>query len=129
MPFYIVGDKDEKASVKSFQSGSGSGVNPGTHGSSSNSTTQHLGTFYHLPHYMRLYDVLSGTFSSCQMSLDVQNDKFSQFVHCALASLAQVLEVTTLSEVGNHAEELLQYLRAVVKIEPSKTILCVQQVR
>ena len=64
-----------------------------------------------------------------QISLDLSaSEKFGCLLQAALESLAQVLEVTGLSEIGKYAEELLGYLKATVIMEPTMSILCVQQV-
>lgn len=45
-----------------------------------------------------------------------------------LQSMALLLEVACLSDVGKHADELLGYLGLTIGPEPTETILCVQQV-
>ena len=45
-----------------------------------------------------------------------------------LRSFSQILEIATLKEIGNYAEEFLSYLKAAVAMEPTTAILCVQQV-
>ena len=64
-----------------------------------------------------------------QISLDMtSSDKFCNLLRAALTALTQMLEVTTLSDIGKHAEELLNYLKSTVILEPTVSVLCVQQV-
>lgn len=39
-----------------------------------------------------------------------------------------MLEITTLEDIGKYADELLQYLKSTIILEPTETIRCVQQV-
>ncbi|XP_033756060.1 huntingtin-like [Pecten maximus] len=121
------------------------GSTPGTPGSSEKSTPKQqkdkdkepekernkkdgLGTFYSLPQYMKLYEVLRGAYSTYKISLDLATtDKFCILLKCTLECLAQVLEIASLQDIGKYAEELLGYLRTTVSLEPTCTILCVQQ--
>ena len=43
--------------------------------------------------------------------------------------LSQILEVATLPDIGKHADEFLSYLRTTVSLEPTDSVLCVQQVK
>lgn len=45
-----------------------------------------------------------------------------------LKAFSQILEVASLKEIGNFAEEFLGYLKSLVVMEPTTSILCVQQV-
>lgn len=66
---------------------------------------------------------------SLKTSLDLNSsDKFCSFVRTALGVMAQLLEIATLYDVGKHAEEVLGYFRSTVTLEPTTTVLCVQQV-
>ncbi|ESO95031.1 hypothetical protein LOTGIDRAFT_160793 [Lottia gigantea] len=87
-----------------------------------------LGTFYNLPQYMKLFDVLKGAYSNYKTSLDLSNcDKFCNLLKVTLSVLSQILEVTTLTDIGKYAEEFLTYFRCTFSIEPTFTVLCVQQ--
>ena len=64
-----------------------------------------------------------------QISLDLSSsDKFCSFVRTTLDVLAQLLEIATLFDVGKHADEILHYFKSTVVLEPTSTVLCVQQV-
>ncbi|XP_056004424.1 huntingtin-like isoform X2 [Ostrea edulis] len=87
-----------------------------------------LGVFHSLPHYMRLYDVLKGAYSNYKVSLDLMaTDKFCNLLHTSLVTLSQMLEISTLEDIGKYADEILQYLKSTVTLEPTESIRCVQQ--
>ncbi|KAK3095770.1 hypothetical protein FSP39_018831 [Pinctada imbricata] len=87
-----------------------------------------LGMFYNSPHYMKLFDVIKGAFSNYKVSLDLTNqDKFCTLLRTSLKALSQLLEISTLGDIGKYADEILVYLKATVSMEPTITILCVQQ--
>lgn len=71
----------------------------------------------------------SGVDFDLQISLDLNSsDKFCSLLRTALMVFSQILEVTSLQEVGKHADELLAYMKSTVLIEATGTVLCVQQV-
>ncbi|XP_064630020.1 huntingtin-like [Lineus longissimus] len=87
-----------------------------------------LGAFHNQPHYMKLYDVLKGAYSNYKISLDLSTtDKFGSLLKVILEVLSQVLEIATLSEIGKHIDELLGFLKVTVTLEPTSSVLCVQQ--
>ncbi|KAK7109044.1 hypothetical protein V1264_013160 [Littorina saxatilis] len=87
-----------------------------------------IGTFYNLPQYVKLYEVLRGAYSNYKISLDLSStDKFCSFVRTALDVMAQLLEIATLFDIGKHADEILSYFKSTVVLEPTSTVLCVQQ--
>ncbi|XP_015417051.1 PREDICTED: huntingtin [Myotis davidii] len=61
-----------------------------------------LGSFYHLPSYLRLHDVLKATHANYKVTLDLQNstEKFGGFLRSALDVLSQILELATLQDIG-----------------------------
>lgn len=64
-----------------------------------------------------------------QVSLDLTvTDKFCSLLHTSLVTLSQILEITTLEDIGKHADEILQYLKTTIVLEPTESIRCVQQV-
>ena len=42
--------------------------------------------------------------------------------------MAQLLEIATFSDIGNHIEVFLSYFKSTVILEPGATFLCIQQV-
>ncbi|XP_052771519.1 huntingtin-like isoform X2 [Mya arenaria] len=87
-----------------------------------------LGTFYTLPHYVKFYETLKGAFSNYKISLDLSStDKFCLLLKTTLTVLCQILEVATLADIGKYAEEFLVYLKSSITLEPTDTVLSVQQ--
>ncbi|XP_029645621.1 huntingtin isoform X2 [Octopus sinensis] len=87
-----------------------------------------LGTFYNLPQYMRVYDVLKGAYSNYKISLDLNvSDKFGSLLKVALEVFAKLLEISSLFDIGKYAEEFLTYLKTTFSMEATSTVLCVQQ--
>ncbi|XP_036183448.1 huntingtin isoform X3 [Myotis myotis] len=88
-----------------------------------------LGSFYHLPSYLRLHDVLKATHANYKVTLDLQNstEKFGGFLRSALDVLSQILELATLQDIGKCVEEVLGYLRSCFSREPTMATVCVQQ--
>ncbi|XP_033632694.1 huntingtin-like isoform X2 [Asterias rubens] len=86
------------------------------------------GAFYQLPHYMKLYEVMKSAFNNYRVTLDFsRTDKFAGLLKTSLDSFSQLLEIATMSEVGKYTEELLSYMKSCFTIEPTSTILCVEQ--
>ncbi|XP_063313793.1 huntingtin [Pelobates fuscus] len=92
-------------------------------------TSKSLGSFYHLPSYLKLYDVLKATYANYKVSLDLQNnhEKFGGFLRAALNVLSQILELATLTDIGKCVEEILGYLKSCFSREPVMSTVCVQQ--
>lgn len=92
-------------------------------------TSKSLGSFYHLPSYLKLYDVLKATYANYKVTLDLQNnnEKFGSFLRSALDVLCQVLELATLTDIGKCVEEILGYLKSCFSREPVIVTICVQQ--
>ncbi|XP_022080674.1 huntingtin-like isoform X2 [Acanthaster planci] len=86
------------------------------------------GAFYQLPHYMKLYEVMKSAYNNYKVTLDLcRADKFAGLLKTSLDSFSQLLEIATMNEVGKYTEELLSYLKACFTIEPTSTVLCVEQ--
>lgn len=81
--------------MKAFRQSDVSGTAPANKSSS-------LGSFYHLPSYLKLHDVLKATHANYKVTLDLQNtsEKFGGFLRAALDVLAQILELATLQDIG-----------------------------
>lgn len=62
-------------------------------------------------------------------SLDLTScDKFCAILRTTLITLSQLLEIATLYDVGTVTEEILGYLKVTMALEPTWTVVCVQQV-
>ncbi|XP_021116025.1 huntingtin isoform X3 [Heterocephalus glaber] len=93
------------------------------------SKSSSLGSFYHLPSYLKLHDVLKATHANYKVTLDLQNntEKFGGFLRSALDVLSQILELATLQDIGKCVEEILGYLKSCFSREPMMATICVQQ--
>ncbi|NWT01277.1 HD protein, partial [Mionectes macconnelli] len=93
------------------------------------SKSSSVGSFYHLPSYLKLYDVLKATHANFKVTLDLQNsnEKFGCFLRSALDVLSQILELATLQDIGKCVEEILGYLKSCFNREPTMATVCVQQ--
>lgn len=102
------------------------------------------------PLYSKLFDLLKATHSSYKVwffnflfslnyghsemiffkiSMDFGSvDKFRGLLKVTLDVLSQILEISTLEEMGSHAEELLTYSKSVMSMEACSAIKCVRQV-
>ncbi|CAL1538264.1 unnamed protein product [Lymnaea stagnalis] len=87
-----------------------------------------IGSFYNIPQYVKLFEVLRGSYSNFKTSLDLtSSDKFCTMLRTTLTVLSQLLEIATLYDVGKVTDEILGYLKVTMALEPTWTVLCVQQ--
>uniref|UniRef100_A0A3Q3WBD7 Uncharacterized protein n=1 Tax=Mola mola TaxID=94237 RepID=A0A3Q3WBD7_MOLML len=88
-----------------------------------------LGSFYHLPPYLKLYDVLKATHANYKVTLDLHSsqEKFGSFLRATLDVVSQLLELATLNDINKCVEELLGYLKSCFSREPTMATVCVQQ--
>ncbi|TNM86000.1 hypothetical protein fugu_008271 [Takifugu bimaculatus] len=111
----------------------GNEANTGRPTESTGSTAVHksttLGSFYHLPPYLKLYDVLKATHANFKVMLDLHSnqEKFGSFLRAALDVLSQLLELATLNDINKCVEEILGYLKSCFSREPTMATVCVQQ--
>ncbi|XP_061737342.1 huntingtin isoform X9 [Nerophis ophidion] len=91
--------------------------------------SNNLGSFYHLPPYLKLYDVLKATHANYKVTLDLHSsqEKFGGFLRAALDVLSQLLELATLHDINKCVEEILGYLKSCFSREPTMATICVQQ--
>ncbi|KAK9879932.1 hypothetical protein WA026_008441 [Henosepilachna vigintioctopunctata] len=87
-----------------------------------------LGSFAHLPHYVRIYETLKTSYGNYKTSLEPSAaENFLDMLKTSLQCLSVLLEIGISPEFGIIAEEVLSYLNSTFRIEPSATIECVQQ--
>ncbi|XP_041123293.1 huntingtin isoform X1 [Polyodon spathula] len=100
-----------------------------TAGATATNKSSTLGSFYHLPPYLKLFDVLKATHANYKVTLDLHNntEKFGGFLRSALDVLSQLLELATLQDIGKCVEEILGYLKSCFCREPTTATVCVQQ--
>ncbi|KAG5845042.1 hypothetical protein ANANG_G00134640 [Anguilla anguilla] len=98
-------------------------------GSATINKSSTLGSFYHLPPYLKLYDVLKATHANYKVTLDLHHpsEKLGGFLRSTLDVLSQLLELATLQDIGKCVEEILGYLKACFSREPTMATVCVQQ--
>ena len=90
---------------------------------------ERMGNFVNLSQFMKLYEILKGAYKNYQTSTVIYNlEKFNGFVRNILEAFSLLLELATFNELGSHAEEFLDYLKATARIEEEVTFLAVQQV-
>ncbi|XP_070712463.1 huntingtin isoform X4 [Pempheris klunzingeri] len=108
-------------------------VNTGRPADSTGSTAVNksttIGSFYHLPPYLKLYDVLKATHANYKVTLDLHSsqEKFGGFLRATLDVLSQLLELATLHDISKCVEEILSYLKSCFSREPTMATVCVQQ--
>ncbi|KAB0354510.1 hypothetical protein FD755_023048 [Muntiacus reevesi] len=102
---------------------------PETSGPVAANKSSSLGSFCHLPSYLKLHDVLKATHANYKVTLDLQSssEKFGGFLRSALDVLSQILELATLQDIGKCVEEILGYLKSCFNREPMMATVCVQQ--
>ncbi|KAH9487495.1 hypothetical protein Btru_075739 [Bulinus truncatus] len=87
-----------------------------------------VGSFFNIPQYMKLFEILRGSYSNFKTTLDLtSSDKFCTILRTTLTVLSQLLEIATLYDIGKVTEEILGYLKVTMALEPTWTVLCVQQ--
>ncbi|XP_068606729.1 huntingtin [Brachionichthys hirsutus] len=88
-----------------------------------------VGSFYHLPPYLKLYDVLKATHTNYKVTLDLHSnqEKFGGFLRATLDVLSQLLEIASLHDISRCVEEILGYLKSCFSREPTMATVCVQQ--
>ncbi|XP_034443327.1 huntingtin isoform X2 [Hippoglossus hippoglossus] len=98
-------------------------------GSAAVNKSSTLGSFYHLPPYLKLYDVLKATHANYKVTLDLHStqEKFGGFLRSTLDVLSQLLELATLHDISKCVEEILGYLKSCFSREPTMATVCVQQ--
>ncbi|KAG7222921.1 hypothetical protein INR49_015948 [Caranx melampygus] len=122
-----------EASVAPMSPKKSNEVNTGRPADSTGSTALNksttLGSFYHLPPYLKLYDVLKATHANYKVTLDLHStqEKFGSFLRATLDVLSQLLELATLHDISKCVEEILGYLKSCFSREPTMATVCVQQ--
>ncbi|ROT64935.1 Huntingtin [Penaeus vannamei] len=87
-----------------------------------------IGSFFHLPEYIKMYDVLKNAYANYKISLEENTmEKLCGLLRVTLTSLGRILEVASMLEFGRLAEEILQYLKVVTSLLPTLTVQCGQQ--
>ncbi|XP_065183780.1 huntingtin-like isoform X1 [Sycon ciliatum] len=87
-----------------------------------------LGSFYHLTHYRKLFEVCSGAYRNFKSTVDTNaGDKFGGFLQATLNVLSLLLEIASSSDVVKHCEEIIGFLTVTMQLNASSTLVCLQQ--
>ncbi|KAK0095114.1 hypothetical protein PV326_009203, partial [Microctonus aethiopoides] len=87
-----------------------------------------IGTFYSLPHYMKLHDLLKAAHLNYKSTLDVDaSQMYTGLLNATLEVLSQILEIASTNEAKIVAEEILYYLETTLTLSMTPTIQCVRQ--
>lgn len=87
-----------------------------------------LFSFAHSRVYMKLYEMLLGTYETYKATLDSNEvDKFSLFLRTVLDAFSQILEIVTFDDIERYTEDILMYLKTIFTVEPTMTVQAVQQ--
>lgn len=84
--------------------------------------------FGHSRLYMTVFKLLSGAYESYKSNVEIEdNDRFCTFLRSVLDTLCQVLEIAAFHDVESYTEEILGQLKSIFSIEPTLTVITVQQ--
>lgn len=87
-----------------------------------------IGSFFHLPHYLKFYEILRQAYTNYKVTLESEScEKFSGLLKQTLHSFSVLMEVGTLVEFQGVAEDILSYFCFTFTLEASATVECVQQ--
>ncbi|RWS31040.1 huntingtin-like protein [Leptotrombidium deliense] len=84
-------------------------------------------SFSNDPMLCKLFETLRSIHFSSKISMDMSRNKISYFLETVLNVFSQILEVGTLKYFGKYGEELLDYLKVLIVVEPSACVVCVRQ--
>ena len=86
------------------------------------------GHFTHLAEYIKLYDIIKNAYTNYTMSLDQSTEeKLCGLLTTTLNCLGRLLEVSSMDEFGELAEELLIYLKSATSLQATHTVFSGQQ--
>lgn len=89
-----------------------------------------IGYFANCSHYMKFYEILKMAYTNYKTTLDTNaSEKFLLLLKITLKTTSQVLEMASVTETGRIAEELLFYLRSIVILDPTNSVVCVLQLK
>ena len=99
----------------------------GDSGISKENQSKKLGCCHNSPHYIKLQEILKSLFNVHKISLeDKHYGKLKHIVGETLSCFSHILELTSHINVGKHTEEILGYLKAILRLEPLQTLAAVQ---
>ncbi|CAK9812056.1 Htt [Anthophora plagiata] len=89
---------------------------------------EQMGAFVSQPHYMKMYENLKAAHLNYLATLEPHaSEMYLSLLNAILDVLSQILEIISINEAAQIAEEILYYLQSTVVLSPTATIQCVQQ--
>ncbi|XP_068985197.1 huntingtin isoform X2 [Bombus flavifrons] len=89
---------------------------------------EQMGAFVSTPHYMKMYENLKAAHLNYLATLEPHaSEMYLSLLNAILDVLSQILEIISVNEAGQIAEEILHYLQSTVVLSPTATVQCVQQ--
>ncbi|XP_012141248.1 huntingtin isoform X2 [Megachile rotundata] len=89
---------------------------------------EQMGSFMSIPHYTRMYEILKAAHLNYLATLEPHaSEMYLSLLNAVLDVLSQILEIISLNEVAQIAEEILYYLQSTMILSPTATVQCVQQ--
>ncbi|XP_071871538.1 huntingtin isoform X2 [Bombus fervidus] len=89
---------------------------------------EQMGAFVSTPHYMKMYENLKAAHLNYLATLEPHaSEMYLSLLNAILDVLSQILEIISVNEAAQIAEEILHYLQSTVVLSPTATIQCVQQ--
>lgn len=89
---------------------------------------EQMGAFVSTPHYMKMYENLKAAHLNYLATLEPHaSEMYLSLLNAILDVLSQILEIISVNEAAQIAEEILHYLQSTVVLSPTATVQCVQQ--
>ena len=89
---------------------------------------EQMGAFVSIPHYMKMYEILKAAHLNYSATLEPHaSEMYLSLLNAILDVLSQILEIISINEAAQIAEEILYYLQSTVVLSPTATVQCVQQ--
>ncbi|OAD60204.1 Huntingtin [Eufriesea mexicana] len=89
---------------------------------------EQMGAFVSIPHYMKMYEILKAAHLNYLATLEPHaSEMYLSLLNAILDVLSQILEIISVNEAAQIAEEILYYLQSTVTLSPTSTVQCVQQ--
>ncbi|XP_076761860.1 huntingtin isoform X2 [Xylocopa sonorina] len=89
---------------------------------------EQMGAFVSLPHYVKMYEIFKAAHSNYLATLEPHaSEMYLSLLNATLDVLSQILEIISVNEVAQIADEILYYLQSAIVLSPTATVQCVQQ--
>ncbi|XP_017892227.1 huntingtin isoform X3 [Ceratina calcarata] len=89
---------------------------------------EQMGAFVSIPHYVKMYEILKAAHLNYLVTLEPNaSEMYLSLLNAILYVLSQILEIVSVNEAAQIAEETLYYLQTTIVLSPTATVQCVQQ--